>query len=415
VQPNGISPDYPGTTGGGVPGEPSVAVSSAYVVETTNFAIQVWTKGIGSQQGTLLYNATFQTFLGENELCTDPMVLYFSWRDRFAFVCSEIKSNPQEVKVAVSQNGNPANPWWLYTLHPSTFMDQPSIAVSDDRVMVVGEVGSSSFVYVLQESVVLNGGSPLTYQATLNKSYYRASVLINDEADTKGVTQDSGGFLLPDFLWYLNVTGAPNGGSVTATEYPIEQKSRADLQDVGIPGGVLGGSGGTFANKITNATQEYSQSDGHYIMEFSSTQNCSFGKCVEVVRINASTLPGTVASTYSIGQPGFDYTFGAASLDAYSNIFFVFTRTNGNTTPQAVEDAITPSGVFLFAQIIYGNAPGTNCGGGSNCIERWGDYLGAAQDGGDSSQVFVSGMYQNTSGPAGWGSVIAAARASGVE
>lgn len=406
-------PAYPGTTGGGVPGEPSVAVGSGYVVETTNFAINVWTKGSGSNQGTLLYSAPFTQFFNQSGLCTDPVVLYFAWHSRFAFVCSEETGN--QLKVSVSETSNPAGLWYVYSINPGSFVDQPSITVSADKIMVIGELGSSSIAYVLQESAVLIGGNAQLYRFNLQRAHYRASILINQEADTKAVTIDTEGFLLPDFLWYLNVTGAPNGGTVSATEYAIALKSRATLQDVGIPGGVLGGSGGTFDNRITNATQEYSQSDGHYIMEFSSTQNCSTGKCVEVDRINASTLPGSVTTTYYFGEQGYDYTFGAVSLDAYSNIFVVFTRTNGNTTPQAVEDAMTPGGSYRFAQIIYGNTPGTNCGGGSNCIERWGDYLGAAQDGGDSSQVFVSGLYQNTSGAGGWGSVIAASRASGVE
>src|ERR1700686_1804136 len=56
---------YPVPSTGAVPGEPNIAVSSGYVVEVTNFQIDVWTKGTGSNAGNHLSSIAFTTFFGE--------------------------------------------------------------------------------------------------------------------------------------------------------------------------------------------------------------------------------------------------------------------------------------------------------------------------------------------------------------
>ena len=50
----------------------------------------------------------------------------------------------------------------------------------------------------------------------------------------------------------------------------------------------------------------------------------------------------------------------------------------------------------------------TSCSSGNSppCDERWGDYLGTAIDPTDPTKVWVSGLYQNTSGGYGWGTII---------
>jgi len=81
----------------------------------------------------------------------------------------------------------------------------------------------------------------------------------------------------------------------------------------------------------------------------------------------------------------------------------------------AVAIAYDSSGNVKWDNIIYGNTGGTNCGGGSNCDERWGDYLGAYQDPTNTSQVWFGGEYQLSSGAYGWGTVIAAGTINGIE
>jgi hypothetical protein len=169
-----------------------------------------------------------------------------------------------------------------------------------------------------------------------------------------------------------------------------------------------------------NAVEEIASSNNHDIIEFSSTENVSSQLGVETVRLDFSTFPAiTVSHTYDFweGNDGFDYTMGAVTLDSYSDIYTTFTRTSQGVMPQAVMEAFSPTGSFYFNQIIYGQV-NTTCGSGSNCRERWGDYLGATQNGLNSGEVFAGSLYQATAiNPAedGWGSVVAAAKSSGVE
>ena len=50
----------------------------------------------------------------------------------------------------------------------------------------------------------------------------------------------------------------------------------------------------------------------------------------------------------------------------------------------------------------------TSCSSGQTppCDEHWGDYLSTTIDPTDPTKVWVSGLYQNTSGGYGWGSII---------
>ncbi|MGH7745926.1 MAG: hypothetical protein ACREQ5_14280, partial [Candidatus Dormibacteria bacterium] len=244
----------------------------------------------------------------------------------------------------------------------------------------------------------------------------------NDNFDARAVGDDTN----YNTLRLANATGAPpspsNSSCPVLNVYPVEGKNAASLRDAPIPGGGLHSGSNNTDNRILNAVEEVAGQNNHDVIEFSSTENVGNQLGAETVRLDLSAFPTiNVAHTYDFweGNDGFDYTMGAVTLDNFGNIFATFTRTSSNVMPQAVLEGFNPAGGVLFNQIIYGQT-NTTCGSGSNCRERWGDYLGATQNGyaPNAYEVFVGSLYQAAAvNPAedGWGTVIAAATQSAVE
>jgi hypothetical protein len=418
--PSGPTPEFPTFTTGVVPGEPSLAVNSTDILETENGSYAVYGKGTGSNGGPLLAGPTPLSSLFNNQDCGDPVTLYSSIDSRFFITCTV--TQPYAVHLAISGSDDPTQGWLTYTISPPSFLDQPSMTVTSDKILITGDLNGSSAFYVINKAQALQGSAALcsyTAHADLYRAAVRYSYLGNANAYAVADWPQA------NVLMLASVSGFPPifpFSCPSMSEIPVYSKSASQLSNVPIPGGTLGGSGGSFDNRITNAV-EVTDSSGHEIVEMSSTENVGSQKGAEVVRLdisNSNAVP-TVVHIFDFweGNDGFDYTYGAVTLDSSANVYVTYTRTSPNQMPQAAEAALTGSGAFLFNQIIHG-ATGTGCGPGPNCVERWGDYLGAAQDGVDPTQVWVSSLYQNGGGGSVsaaplWGVVIAAARQNAVE
>jgi hypothetical protein len=394
--------------GGGnnlAPADANITVSHNYVLEAVNSSITAYYR---STNGGLYWHTSLPGWLGlkSGSYCVDPRVIYWSWDNRFALVCSVTGTSPPLTDVAVSESSNPAAPWCIYRYNPPAFIDQPSITATADKIGISGTRvdNSDGYAVVWQKSSMLTC-SPARYVGTENNhALWRAAVHLTNEFDAKFVTVGGG-------LWLLNASGTPNQGNVTWTQTKVENKDYAVLSDPADPGGHVGG--GDLDNRFLSAQQEYA--GGHYVMELESTENCNQGLCIESVRIDFTSC-GCVTHTFYLGEGnGVVYIYGSGTLDASGNIFISYSRVGTSFTPQAVAAAFNPSGSLRWNNIIYGSTSGTTSCSGSNCDERWGDYLGAYQDPSTPSQVWFGGEYQLSSGQYGWGTVIAAGTINGIE
>lgn len=71
---------------GWAPGEPSIAVGKADIVETVNSSVTVYAKG--ATQPAEVFHQDLTSFFGGGPIaCVDPRVIYWSWNDRYALVC----------------------------------------------------------------------------------------------------------------------------------------------------------------------------------------------------------------------------------------------------------------------------------------------------------------------------------------
>jgi hypothetical protein len=116
------------------------------------------------------------------------------------------------------------------------------------------------------------------------------------------------------------------------------------------------------------------------------------------------TLVPVLSYNDLIGAPGWDYTYGAVGLDRNGDVFEVYSRSSSSAAPGT---AVLATGYDVVLQPAVAGTTSCSSGQSPPCDDRWGDYLGTAIDPSDPNSVWVSGLYQVSDGPYGWGTIIA--------
>jgi hypothetical protein len=182
--------------------------------------------------------------------------------------------------------------------------------------------------------------------------------------------------------------------SIRSSDYPAPQEPA-------VSGGNIGG--GDLDGRIYDAVYEVETSDSHPVIQYSSARECGTRTCISSARIDLSGTAPKLRYDNLDGEPGWDYSYGAVGLDGAGNVYEAYARTTPSTAPAA---AVTGPGFDVT--LMQPTAGTTSCSSGQTppCDERWGDYLSTTVDPTDPTKVWVSGLYQNTSGNYGWGSII---------
>src|SRR5437773_7037475 len=134
--------------------DPQVAAGPNHVVEMANLMVEIFSKS-----GVSLQNETFASFFNVSASSGDPRVIYDASSGRW-FATS------MDGKLAVSNSTDPTGTWKLYSL-PCASFDNPSLGVSDDKVVISnnpdGDGGSRSLVCVANKTELVAGSSNLDF------------------------------------------------------------------------------------------------------------------------------------------------------------------------------------------------------------------------------------------------------------
>jgi hypothetical protein len=378
------------------PGDPTLAVGKTYIVETTNTQFAVWSK-----TGTAVQSQDFSTFFPGSSFCVDPRVIYWSWDDRYAVICSEIGTNPRVLRYAVSVTGDPTGAWIKYSLDPVTepaFYDQPQIMATSDKIVISAFENGDNIIVLDKADVLAGAANPRQWHINLGSAPSSFRLFSPALESTKSATA----WLVAgdnfNHIRLMRLTGTP-ATTVSKKIYDLGLNVWAPpVSTVPLPGGTMDNPPD---GRISEAMYEVTTS-GKAIIEFGTTAACNGQDCNAIGQITLGRTPH-LAYQITRGEPGFDYTFGSVGLDAAGNWFVAYSRSSATQAPQA---ALMSS---AFNQIIYGAAPGSNVG--SSGQERWGDYLRVVRDPTQPTHVWCVSLYQAADGV--WGSAIAQATASG--
>jgi hypothetical protein len=381
------------------PGEPVIAVGPNDVLETVNAAATVYSKA-----GTNRAEFDFSSFWGgETTYCVDPRTLYIASADRFAISCTDITKPTSPMRFAISATSDPAGAWHLYAAPNTSFLDQDKIVASSDKFIIAGNTGSTEQMYVYSLADVLAGlAKPSVVSLTAKKSnVYQAAVEQTATSNGYLVSSHPGGG-----LYLATVTGTPSAGNVALQETTISSKDFPAPLEPQVPGGSIGG--GDLDGRIYDAVYETETSDSKPVIAYSSSRECGNRTCITSARIDLSGTKPVLSSNALVGEPGWDYTYGAVGLNASGSAFEAYSRSSASADPGV--GVIGPG--FDVSLQAAASETSTCFEAAPPCNERWGDYLGTAIDPSEPSSVWVSGLYQASNGPYGWATVIAKVSAS---
>jgi hypothetical protein len=390
---------FTGQTYDGIsPADPNIAVGPTYIVETINTAMSVYTKS-GTETSHTEFSDLFAP--ATHVFCADPRVIYWSWDDRYAIVCTDTTPANQTTRLAVSATADPNGSWHTWSTGPNTALDQPNVEATKDKLVVGGSTTisgvSSSVFWAYQKSDLLSGlAAPRVKYLSTPRGQFQAVVQSTATASAYFVQAYPGG----NDLYLAKIGGTPATG-VSLKILDLGAYHLTAPAAPAIPGGFLGG--GYLDGRITSAAYEVTTA-GRKIIQYSGMAECGTRVCNATGRITFTSAGP--ASTYvrTFSESSWDDTYGAVAVDGAGRAFEVYSRSNATTTPQA---AIVTSG---FRTIVARSVPGTmSCHVGATppCDERWGDYLGAAQDPSNHEELWFVGLYQTASGDDGWTTIIA--------
>jgi hypothetical protein len=396
VEFQGLGPteQYGGSFYSFTPGEPSVAVGPSDIVETVNEAAAVFDKS-----GHKVAEFDFGTFWGGTDadptFCTDPRALYLA-SGQFAISCSDNTSGVKNpMRFAISKTSDPTGAWYLYAAPNTAFLDQDKIVATSDKFIIAGNTSSTEVMYVYNLADVESGVSNpkvITRTATMS-NIYEAVVEQTLVSQAYFVSSFPG-----NSLYLATVTGTPSAGNVKLKETHISASDFPAPQNPQVPGGSYDGGDG----RVLDAVYEVEGSDGKPVIQYSSTRLCGTRDCLTSARIDLSGTKPVLKDDTLVGEPGWDYTYGAVGLDATGNVFEAYSRSNVSTTPDS--GVLGPG----FDVTLQPSTPGSSLTCTSSpCFERWGDYLQTAIDPSDTTSVWVTGLYQSGNSGFAWGTVIA--------
>jgi len=377
-------------------GEPAVAVGPSYILETVNTVATVYSKS-----GIKLAQYDFSEFFGPKGIsCGDPRALYMAGIERYAFSCTGFGTGP--MRFAISKTSNPTGEWYIYEAPNPEALDQDKIVASADKFVIAGNGSSaenSEWIYVYNLSELAAGvGKPTVVKLLAKKSnLYQAAV---EQSSTSNV------YLVASYpgqpLYLATITGTPAAANVALKETEIKSTDFPAPSEPAVPGGRLGGL--ALDGRIYDAVFETETSDSKPVIAYSSARECASRTCVVAGKIDLSGSKPVLSSYTMSGEPGWDYTYGAVGMNAEGALFESYSRSNASTAPGV---GILGPGFDVTVQKASVGATSCESGQTEPCNERWGDYLGAAVDPSEPSNVWATGLYQSTNGQFGWGSWIA--------
>jgi hypothetical protein len=149
------------------PSDMGLAVSSVYIVQITNACVEVFNHAGGLLSG---FPKTLNAFFNRasTDFTFDPRILYDWQTGRFIATGDTISSNQGYIDVAVSESGNAAGGWYVYSFpfgSTGEFGDFPTVGQTD-----IGN-NTNGLITICANIFVINGGFVTTQCDFLNKFY----------------------------------------------------------------------------------------------------------------------------------------------------------------------------------------------------------------------------------------------------
>jgi hypothetical protein len=420
--------DYTGLSFGNTgfePPDPWIAVGPEHVIQAVNTSLLITNRVGGSQTQTSLLD-----FFGINAIpdydaeVFDPRVIYDSLHGRWIAIEASFDCYPWEqadvgtgyLDIAVSTTADPTGLWNISSIYyPDAIPDYPDIGTSTDKVVVSGNVfglfpsggalGCDPAGGLLGTEMDAMAWSQLVTASNPNIDYFfspvdfpnsffswRPALQTPATSTTVFVVAQRG----DNGVAYARITGNPATGT-SALSTPL------DLTGTGVVAGFLGapapqqpGSPSTIANAFdARPTDAVWQNN---LLSFISTYPCDPAggvdedrDCVRVTELSTSASPPTLHQDFLIGEEAADHYMGGVGYAGNGALHVVWTRSSATAGEYASSYTAyhAPTAVLnrISARDLLAAGTGTYPG------DRWGDYVGVAQDPQVPNAVWQANQY----------------------
>ncbi|HEV7809544.1 MAG TPA: hypothetical protein VGO64_03005, partial [Candidatus Limnocylindrales bacterium] len=402
------------------PPDPFVAVGPDHVVQATNAGIRITNRSVGGASSLTLSNFFGIDAVGNGYQAEtfDPRVIYDSLHNRWVAIESSFDCEPDPshginigtgyIDVAISDTADPTLGWGIASLpYPDTAPDFPGLGTSTDKVVASAnvftlqaggalgcDINGAGFIGteldVLNWSQLLGTGNldvdfltSYTNPADFPNAYFTLRPSVQMPAATApvfGVTEN----LSNAGVSWFKVTGVPNGVAHASVAVSGTFTGSIDAFDTSVPAPIQPGPD-TIAGAVDGRPTDAIWQNNRLV--FVSTRSCDPAggatedrDCVRVseIGVSSTTSAPPITQDMMISEDGRDLYMGGVGLAQNGDLHVTWTgssATGGDfpSTYTAYQVHGTTANALTGKQKI---ASGTSAYGG----ERWGDYVGLAQD-----------------------------------
>lgn len=411
----------------------NIAASPQIVMEMTNFNFEIFPKQNGAPpQGPYPIQTTV---FGEPNLAshhtTDPILIFDSLSGKwFAAldVCIDDSSGhcaTWQLDLAVQNQGSETAQWWSPHFPAYNGFDRPFMAVTGDKVIVVGSVdldasspycnglACSQYEYwVIDKGQVLNHQSSVSYVTSILTCGNSNICIVPSKGDcvsgdivnlapVQALSSSNTGYLVglipgssAATVELISVSGTPSIGVglqshfLTVSTIPsvcpghAKQPSNVDIRTS--TGFIY--TGAWYQGKLWLGAETICTPLGD-----STTRTC-----VRLIQID--TIQNVKTKDFDLNQTGTYLFRPALSVDGFGDMIITYGYSSSTKYPgvaAAALPATSQNSVSLLQNLKIGTAVAPPDGG--NNPQRYGDYFGAAVDPADSSLIWVAGEYSDAS------------------
>lgn len=399
---------------GNVPPDPELAAGPNHLIAVVNVAFEIY-----SNSGTSLVGpATIASFFASVPACTgvfDPNVNYDEDADRFIM---GIDADGTNYCIAVSQTGNPAGLWNLYSFSTASgrdFFDYPHLGVGDDAIYLGANIfGVRRFkegrIWAIDKNTMYAGGA-----APAVVSFSTGSDGTPQPMNARGALQGTWPIGAPHYILTDGQSFDGRNYGVWSWSNPFNggspsKEGEVDLnaatgQTAGSPIDQPQQSGGNIQGNDWRV-QDAEYRDGYIWM--SNAQACNPGggtvNCARWAQIDP-TGP-SVAAAGVVGSSGQYRSFPDLAVDACGNMMMGYSKTSSSLYPGVYAVGVDNSGV-LGTEILVKAGVISYTSFETSAPRRWGDYteMTIAPDG---KTFWYLGEYSKNTGTTNgrWGTYI---------
>jgi len=392
-----------------IPPDPIMAVGPNHVITSVNGEFLIWNK-----EGNLLINIPSDDWFGQvikNPFLSDPQVIYDHYEGRWVMLWfnTNILTSESQITLCYSDDDNPLGTWYLYALNSSVngstnsnaFPDYPQMGYDDQAIYISSReftfagdfVGAKIKILNKSELYAANGG-PLNWV-----DIWDIQLLSGEITDDLHpcISYDAG----TNEAYFVIVANSADFYSLYVITDPITNPVLAGIDlpvpffDVAPNANQLGGGSprietGANGSGITDAPIIR---DGklYAVHHIRNSLFADYGS-IKYFVIDLNSI--AVIEQVEQGAEGFFYFYPAITVDQDHNLAITYSRSADTEYAGAYYSTklgTDPPGLSPSKVMVEGKDNYVVTFGGTR--NRWGDYLGAALDPVNQTNIWLYSEY----------------------